>query len=979
MGRKKAGLLFLIFSCPLLLLAQIVPFERYTSKNGLVADRITTISQDAQGFMWFGSYFGISRYNGIAFERVALPPSQQNKYVVFLQPAGRKMYAGFLFNGGLFEYDNGRIRSYFIRGEDSASANEFVCMTDEGDGRILVCNSSNKIFRFENGKFSFVFELPNRPLIFPKTILKDSYNNIWVGTEKGLFIISDSCRKMTQLFPNMEVFSIVRKYDGRIWLSRSDGINSITSSYAGWNGQIVDERIEFADHNLRAVALRSTNPRAIWGVDGARGLFMYNHQRGKTFYDIPLDLHTDISSLFIDRENNIWIANEPGVFKISNFNSKFYPFSEMAAGGGQLHWQNDSVLWASNAKGLYYISADKITKVAFQKPLPDYFTLLLVDNDDNLWLGSWNQGLWKAKYHPGVPMTFEEFSSFGNKKVKPHAMTEDKEKNIWVTGINGVFRIRNGTIRDSYQPLNAAGGASFIVSIVIDEDRRTMWLGDNASGVIEVQYVPRENKPYDYKVVKYIGLKEGMNDTYVRSLYLDHFKNLWVGTRFGGIYRVQQNDRGYTVKNFNAAAGISCTRIADINEEDTVAMWFAACDGMYRYEHATGKWNHYSTSDGVQNSEIYDILPDKKNGYVWSLGGQGVNRLTPIPGQRVAPLVSITSITVLGKRDTNAMASSSVLRYASDQNSIGFSFAGASFIDEKRILYRYMLEGYDHDWSEPVITNNVNYASLPPGNYVFRVKAANAKGQWSEQPASFAFEIVLPFYKRPWFIFLLITVAIFIIYAIRIQRLRQRYRIEKLRLNIAQDLHDDIGSTLGSINLLSKTAKRRLDKKLAPEEISPIFQKIGESAENTLEAMDDIVWSINPKKDKIEDLLIRMREFAIPLFEAKNLEFDFKANDDHQGKPIPMNLRRNAFLIYKESIHNILKHSDATCASIELYLNSHSFAMCISDNGKGFSKGQPSNRNGLQNMQSRAALVQGKLEIDSSADGTTVKFEAPVK
>src|SRR3954468_1872554 len=181
-GQKKACFFIIVLSFPLFLLAQIVPYERYTSKNGLVADRITAISQDAQGFMWFGSYFGISRYNGIAFEKITLPTNQQNKYVVFLQPAGRKMYGGFLFNGGLFEYDNGRTRSYFIRGKDSASSNEFVCMMDEGDGRILICNSSNKIFRFENGKFNFLFELPNRPLVFPKTIIKDRFNNIWVGT-----------------------------------------------------------------------------------------------------------------------------------------------------------------------------------------------------------------------------------------------------------------------------------------------------------------------------------------------------------------------------------------------------------------------------------------------------------------------------------------------------------------------------------------------------------------------------------------------------------------------------------------------------------------------------------------------------------------------------------------------------------------------------------------------------------------------------
>ena len=131
----------------------------------------------------------------------------------------------------------------------------------------------------------------------------------------------------------------------------------------------------------------------------------------------------------------------------------------------------------------------------------------------------------------------------------------------------------------------------------------------------------------------------------------------------------------------------------------------------------------------------------------------------------------------------------------------------------------------------------MNYASLPPGNYVFKVLAANAEGQWSSEPATFSFVIIRPFYKSPVLAFLLITAGIFIIYVIRIQRLKQRYKIERIRLNIARDLHDDIGSTLGSINLLSKTATRKINNQTNTEEITPIFQKIGESAENTLEAM----------------------------------------------------------------------------------------------------------------------------------------------
>ena len=289
-----------------------------------------------------------------------------------------------------------------------------------------------------------------------------------------------------------------------------------------------------------------------------------------------------------------------------------------------------------------------------------------------------------------------------------------------------------------------------------------------------------------------------------------------------------------------------------------------------------------------------------------------------------------------------------------------------------------MLQGYDRQWSDPVMTNNVNYASLPPGKYVFMVMASNAKDEWSDKPATFSFEIIMPVYKRPWFIFTLIILIILIAYFIRVQQMNQRFKIEKLRLNIARDLHDDIGSTLGSINLLSKTATRRLDKNVSAEEITPVFEKIGRSAENTLEAMDDIVWSINPEKDKVEDVVIRMREFAIPLLEAKDIEFSFVV-EGAKDIAIPMHLRRNAFLIFKELIHNIIKHSEAGKVVIRLQADNNRLKLQVTDNGKGFDPGAPTRRNGLKNMTSRAEMVGGNVRFATSDNGTETLFEAPIR
>jgi signal transduction histidine kinase len=204
-------------------------------------------------------------------------------------------------------------------------------------------------------------------------------------------------------------------------------------------------------------------------------------------------------------------------------------------------------------------------------------------------------------------------------------------------------------------------------------------------------------------------------------------------------------------------------------------------------------------------------------------------------------------------------------------------------------------------------------------------------------------------------------------------------KLQKLRLHIARDLHDDVGSALGSINLLSQTAGRKLKKPSSPEEISGTLEKIGFSAQTTLEAMDDIIWAINPEKDTWQDLLIRMKEFAFPLTEAKEIFLDLNSDAGDYNK-LPVFLRRNVFLIFKEVITNSVKHANSSKIQVDIKVQNDRFFMMIKDDGKGFDINNKNNRNGIHNLQNRAALVKGKLEIISSfGKGTIVKFYCPLR
>lgn len=973
---KKITLSIVCITCFVLIHGQSLPFEKYTSKNGLISDRITAIAQDDEGFMWFGSYFGICRYNGLSFEKLELPSQQQNRYVTFLGSANGKMYAGFLFSGGLAEWTQEKVNVHFIKGKDSALANEFTCMYNNRDGSILLGNRSGQIYSFKEGKFSLVYSIKKKA-VSPLQLLKDQYNNIWLSTEEGLFIVPHPYQYEYFYFNEENIFSLARENNKKIWFNKTDGKTSSILCCDGWkDGNISNLKTVTYSGSIKAVPFYGNMQKGYWSVDQPNGIVHIAEGDTPVYYKLPLDYNTDITAVFADRESNIWVANEPGICKVSNFNAQSYLFDQLAVGGGTLAVSNEK-LWAANARSLYTINSNQLQKKSFS-PLSSMIGQLFIDSKKNLWFSLWNDGVWRSKWEDGKLVNKEFYLNFGSKRIKATSIIEDGEGNIWMGGSNGIFQFRNNKLVDHYTPTFPTGEAAAITAMVLDEKNKIFWLGDNTSGIVKVHYELIGRRKAKFQTVDFIDNKDGLDDGSIRSLLYDG-KDLWAGTRLKGIYRIHEEGNQFRVTNCNTSAGLSCTRVTDIKMQKDKAIWFATCNGVYRYDYLNNKWTHLNTSDGILNAEVFSIVIDENKKALWALTAQGITKLLLNSSDNsIAPLVNLVAVAVSGKVDSTALYANHH-NYSSQNNSISFSFIGASFIDEKNIRYKYMLQGYDKSWSEPVALNTVNYASLTAGSYVFKVMAQNAKGQWSETPASFSFQIVTPFYKRSWFVFLLITIAFTIVYLVRMQRLKNKFKIEKLRLSIARDLHDDVGATLGSINILSKTATRKLEKVSAPEEINSIFQKIGHSAEQTLEAMDDIVWSINPDKDKMQDLFVRMREYAIPLLEAKDIAFQFKTEGD-LSHSISMNLRRNLFLIFKESVHNILKHSGAQIVTVLLEIRNGHLYFTINDNGKGFQLNNGTiNRNGLKNMHQRAQMINGVLKIDSFSNGTSIRFHSPLR
>jgi signal transduction histidine kinase len=263
----------------------------------------------------------------------------------------------------------------------------------------------------------------------------------------------------------------------------------------------------------------------------------------------------------------------------------------------------------------------------------------------------------------------------------------------------------------------------------------------------------------------------------------------------------------------------------------------------------------------------------------------------------------------------------------------------------------------------------VEYASLRPGKYTFKVRAAmlGAETETGEE-ATLIFRILPAFYQTFWFYLLIACVIFALVYTFYKYRLRHALKVERMRARIASDLHDDIGSTLSSISMLSEMAKNQ-DKE---EILTKALGRIGENSRDMLNSMDDIIWSVNPQNDSIHSLFVRLREFAIPICEAKNITLNMDVEEDVNSMKLEMDERRSIYLIVKEAINNAAKHSE--CESLVVtFVNNYHLEISIKDDGCGFDTTLSTARNGLANMKRRAKQIGAELNIKSGKkSGTTI-------
>jgi nitrate/nitrite-specific signal transduction histidine kinase len=314
---------------------------------------------------------------------------------------------------------------------------------------------------------------------------------------------------------------------------------------------------------------------------------------------------------------------------------------------------------------------------------------------------------------------------------------------------------------------------------------------------------------------------------------------------------------------------------------------------------------------------------------------------------------------------------------SNSHNTFSISFRAIELPKQDTFIYAYKLEGVEREWIQATEPSTINYTLLQPGSYTFFVKAQSRNGTRSTDVTELHIVIQLPFWLSWWFIILSCMLFAGIIYYFHRQSVNRILAIEALRQKVARDLHDDMGSTLSTINILSMMAKSKLSED--PVKAGEFLTKISDNSSRMMEAMDDIVWSINPANDSMDKIIARMRSFATEILEAKEIDLFFVVEGRTDEVHLDMEQRRDFFLIYKEAINNIAKY--AHCRNVRISLESvqKMLVLQIEDDGIGFDVAEADSGNGLSNMKKRAENLGGTFTIKSRPSlSTTVRLEVEI-
>ncbi|MEX0811860.1 MAG: two-component regulator propeller domain-containing protein [Chitinophagales bacterium] len=469
-------------------------------------------------------------------------------------------------------------------------------------------------------------------------------------------------------------------------------------------------------------------------------------------------------------------------------------------------------------------------------------------------------------------------------------------------------------------------------------------------------------------------------------------KYIWAGTNGSGLNRLNIKTGNFTI--FNEAQGLPNNVVYAIQTDHKNNLWLSTNKGLSHFNIAENKFVNYNTNHGLAGNEFNRYEFSKaSDGTLYFGGVNGVVAFHPkyfyTDSTYSNAIINQFKIlnTSVNYKDTlifenerfylkKPIEQLEKLELNYNHRMFSFGFSVLDFTAQKSNKIKYKLEGFHKDWIEADINHEATFTNLDPGYYTLKVLGYNSSHQWSEKPRTLQLTILPPWWGTWWFRGFMVFLFAGILYSIYRYRLGYVLRMERMRNQIAQDLHDDIGSTLSSISVYSTAIQKSANQ--LPEKVNHILGKIIEGTTETMERMNDMVWAIKADNDTFKQVILRMYALAVDITEVQGIQLQFNADEASENIEMNMLERKNIYLIYKEALNNTIKYAQCDIIEINVQSIDQKLHIEIKDNGIGFETGKNTYNmggNGIAGMQKRAQEIGAKLNIQSKINnGTTIQI-----
>jgi signal transduction histidine kinase/ligand-binding sensor domain-containing protein len=1022
--------------CALAARAELLPIKNYSSADGLIYEEVIRVYQDSRGFIWFTTPVGVSRFDGYQFKNYGMPEGLYDTLMTDMVED----------DNGIYWF--GTMRGVIYRFDPRAAA--------DAENR-----SVPNPRRFEE------FKIPGAP--FVNKIYKTARGAIYVGTQKGLYLLDDARAGDDKLVPVKigeteeppNVVWLAEDAAGSLWISGQSGLTRRLA-----DGAMIRYEVPTAGDKtlVRSFAVDAKNQ--VWFVTEARHLIVFNPE------PVGSIDKTDKSA----RKLRFSPENKLGAGLAQGFAYQFTPEEAPADGSFSAPTvTRDGKIWlVAHRKGLVCFDGREFRLYTKANGLSNNApSALLEDSFGNLWIGS-NWGAMRlsrkgfVSYNADDGLGLEPINNiftdrrtgtiyasnadwiinrFDGRKFTAVKLNIPELPDLWLsrkTLLDGAgdwwFATKNGLYRyagiENLEQINERAPTSIYkteqglpdnnIFGVFEDSNGNVWIstGDHltrwarrtgefqnfskADGVPEGCFARhfREdaagNLYFACSAESILIFQQGKFKSYVSEnlpagwwigdLHVDQKGRLWVASPTRGLLKIENLASGSpTERLYGSADGLSSIHVQFIAEDAAGKIYFVTSRGMDVLEPDTGKVKQYTLADGLAAAGTGVALRDAR-GDIWLGVNRGLSRFTPeADPPPVPPPVFIGGLRVAGREyPISALGETEIsgLTLEPEQSNVQIDFYGLNLASGDALRYQYKLDDAGEEWSAPTAERSINLIRSA-GNYKFLVRAVTLEGTTSAVPASVSFTILRPVWQRWWFLLLAALAIVGAIYAIYRYRLRKLLELEKVRTRIATDLHDDIGASLSKIAILSEVVHQRVAPVAAGAEINEPLEEIAGTSRELVDSMSDIVWAINPERDHLSDLIQRMRNLAGELTEYADIGLRVKLSgvEDDARLPLGADLRREVYLIFKETINNLVKHSAADTAEISFAVERDQLVITVTDDGKGFvtpanggANGGARGGNGLPNMRRRAAHLGGSYEIRTApGKGTSAVLRVPLQ